>query len=236
MALIQPKRKNRARAKYDYAEIYRQLRTNIEFAAVDKDLKVINVTSSSPQEAKSTVSMNLAGVYASKYGKTLLMDCDLRKPTAHKNFKLTNKLGLSNLIKDLRNVSGPLLDSMYIQQAKSPLTGELVYVLTSGSKVYNPAEVLASERFKLLMSKLREEFDVIIVDTPPALAVADTVYVSHLCDGTLFLVSSKETDRNHAKQAVTQLKRNGVNILGAVMTKVEKHSTGAYGYYYSYKD
>ncbi|MGL5978666.1 MAG: CpsD/CapB family tyrosine-protein kinase [Erysipelotrichaceae bacterium] len=231
-SMFTKKKKQQQKSQYDYAEIYRQLRTNIEYAAIEKEVKVISITSTAPNEAKSTVAANLASVYATKYPKTLLIDCDLRKPTVHKIMKVSNKLGLANLIKDLRLLDGKILDSNYIKKAKSPLTQDEIYVLTAGPKVYNPAEVLSSERFKSIIARLREEFDVIIIDTPPTLAVSDSVYVSHQCDGTLFVISSKETEKQHAKHALTQLKRNGVNILGAVCTKVEKERVGAYGYYY----
>lgn len=226
--------KKKAKNNYDYAEIYRQVRTNIEFASVEKEIRVIGITSASPNEGKSTVSANLASVYAAKNAKTLIIDCDLRKPSVQKHFTVSNKVGLSNLLKDYNTLTTPIISSPYIQKATSLLGNDEVYVLASGAKVYNPAEVLASDRFKRVLAQLKEEFDVIIIDTPPILSVSDAMYIGDVVDGMLFVVSGKSTHKNNAKQAITQLKRNKINILGVVMSQVERENLNYLGYYYSY--
>lgn len=221
--------------QFDYSEIYRQLRTNLEFASLDKDeLQVINVTSTNPAEGKSSVSANLALIYAAKYPKTLIIDCDLRKPVIHKIFRISNKTGLSNLLKDGVDVATVDINSSpYFERFKDKEDDGKLYVLSAGSKVYNPLELLASEKFSNLIAELRKKFNMIIMDCPPISAVSDSIYVSHVSDGTVFVVSSKDTDKNQAKTAVTQLKRNGVNLLGAVLTKVEDSNTLNYYNYYS---
>ena len=213
-------------------EVYRQLRTNIEYSSFNKDIQVICVTSSNPAEGKSSVANNLATVAIAKYERVLLIDCDLRKPVQHKIFKVSNKLGISNLMKDKSEVD--LEIGGYFQKFKDNSTDGKLYVLTSGKSVPNPQEMLASERFKELIEKFREMFDYIIIDCPPLNAVADAIPVSSIVDGTLFVVSAMDTDKREAKNALTMLQRNGANVLGCVLTKVDITSKSYYSYYGNY--
>ena len=224
---IAPKRsdpkKHTKKSQFDNMEVYRQLRTNIEYSSFNKDIQVICVTSSNPAEGKSSVASNLATVAIAKYERVLLIDCDLRKPVQHKIFKVSNKLGISNLMKDKSEVD--LEIGGYFQKFKDNSTDGKLYVLTSGKSVPNPQEMLASERFKELIEKFREMFDYIIIDCPPLNAVAD---------GTLFVVSAMDTDKREAKNALTMLQRNGANVLGCVLTKVDITSKSYYSYYGNY--
>ena len=213
-------------------EVYRQLRTNIEYSSFNKDIQVICVTSSNPAEGKSSVASNLATVAIAKYEKVLLIDCDLRKPVQHKIFKVSNKLGISNLMKEKSEID--LEIGGYFQKFKDNSTDGKLYVLTSGKSVPNPQEMLASERFKELIEKFREMFDYIIIDCPPLNAVADAIPVSSIVDGTLFVVSAMDTDKSEAKNALTMLQRNGANVLGCVLTKVDITSKSYYSYYGNY--
>lgn len=233
---IAPKRsdpkKHTKKSQFDNMEVYRQLRTNIEYSSFNKDIQVICVTSSNPAEGKSSVASNLATVAIAKYEKVLLIDCDLRKPVQHKIFKVSNKLGISNLMKDKSEVD--LEIGGYFQKFKDNSTDGKLYVLTSGKSVPNPQEMLASERFKELIEKFREMFDYIIIDCPPLNAVADAIPVSSIVDGTLFVVSAMDTDKSEAKNALTMLQRNGANVLGCVLTKVDITSKSYYSYYGNY--
>lgn len=233
---IAPKRsdpkKHTKKSQFDNMEVYRQLRTNIEYSSFNKDIQVICVTSSNPAEGKSSVASNLATVAIAKYEKVLLIDCDLRKPVQHKIFKVSNKLGISNLMKDKSEVD--LEIGGYFQKFKDNSTDGKLYVLTSGKSVPNPQEMLASERFKELIEKFREMFDYIIIDCPPLNAVADAIPVSSIVDGTLFVVSAMDTDKREAKNALTMLQRNGANVLGCVLTKVDITSKSYYSYYGNY--
>ena len=233
---IAPKRsdpkKHTKKSQFDNMEVYRQLRTNIEYSSFNKDIQVICVTSSNPAEGKSSVASNLATVAIAKYEKVLLIDCDLRKPVQHKIFKVSNKLGISNLMKDKSEVD--LEIGGYFQKFKDNSTDGTLYVLTSGKSVPNPQEMLASERFKELIEKFREMFDYIIIDCPPLNAVADAIPVSSIVDGTLFVVSAMDTDKREAKNALTMLQRNGANVLGCVLTKVDITSKSYYSYYGNY--
>ena len=233
---IAPKRsdpkKHTKKSQFDNMEVYRQLRTNIEYSSFNKDIQVICVTSSNPAEGKSSVASNLATVAIAKYEKVLLIDCDLRKPVQHKIFKVSNKLGISNLMKEKSEID--LEIGGYFQKFKDNSTDGKLYVLTSGKSVPNPQEMLASDRFKELIEKFREMFDYIIIDCPPLNAVADAIPVSSIVDGTLFVVSAMDTAKQEAKNALTMLQRNGANVLGSVLTKVDITSKSYYSYYGNY--
>ena len=233
---IAPKRsdpkKHTKKSQFDNMEVYRQLRTNIEYSSFNKDIQVICVTSSNPAEGKSSVASNLATVAIAKYEKGLLIDCDLRKPVQHKIFKVSNKLGISNLMKEKSEID--LEIGGYFQKFKDNSTDGKLYVLTSGKSVPNPQEMLASDRFKELIEKFREMFDYIIIDCPPLNAVADAIPVSSIVDGTLFVVSAMDTAKQEAKNALTMLQRNGANVLGCVLTKVDITSKSYYSYYGNY--
>lgn len=233
---IAPKRsdpkKHTKKSQFDNMEVYRQLRTNIEYSSFNKDIQVICVTSSNPAEGKSSVASNLATVAIAKYEKVLLIDCDLRKPVQHKIFKVSNKLGISNLMKEKSEID--LEIGGYFQKFKDNSTDGKLYVLTSGKSVPNPQEMLASDRFKELIEKFREMFDYIIINCPPLNAVADAIPVSSIVDGTLFVVSAMDTAKQEAKNALTMLQRNGANVLGCVLTKVDITSKSYYSYYGNY--
>ena len=225
-------KKHTNKSQFDNMEVYRQLRTNIEYSSFNKDIQVICVTSSNPAEGKSSVASNLATVAIAKYEKVLLIDCDLRKPVQHKIFKVSNKLGISNLMKEKSEID--LEIEGYFQKFKDNSTDGKLYVLTSGKSVPTPQEMLASERFRELIEKFREMFDYIIIDCPPLNAVADAIPVSSIVDGTLFVVSAMDTDKSEAKNALTMLQRNGANVLGCVLTKVDITSKSYYSYYGNY--
>lgn len=222
-------KRKRKQSQFDYMEVYRQLRVNIEYSSFHKDIQVINVTSSNPAEGKSSVVSNLAMVAVAKYERVLLIDCDLRKPVQHKIFKVSNKLGVSNLMKNMNDFD--IDNESYFQKFKLNDAEGKLYVLTSGKSVPNPQELLASARFKELIAKFREKFDYIIIDCPPLNAVADAVPISRITDGTVFVVSARDTDKHDAKNALTMLKRNGANVLGCVLTKADVSNRSYYSYY-----
>ena len=235
---IAPKRSKSEKSQKDmknnqfaYTEIYRQLRTNIEFSSFEKNIQVVNTVSTNPAEGKSSVASNLATVSAAKYNNVLLMDCDLRKPVQHKIFQVSNKIGLSNLMRNFDSFD--VNEDTYFQKFKDSNSDGRLFLLTSGVRVPNPGELLSSDKFKKLMEMLRTRFDFIIIDCPPVSAVADAIPVSNNCDGTIFVISAKDTDKNEAKAALTELQRNGVNILGSVMTMTEATAKHYYNYYYS---
>lgn len=222
--------KGRGGVQFDYSEIYRQLRTNVEFSSFETDLNVISVTSTKPGEGKSSVASNLAIIYATKYENVLLIDCDLRRPVQHKQFKTSNAFGVSNLTRqvELFDVNE---DSNFQRFKEKDMEGKL-FLLPAGSKVPNPQELLSSDKFARLIEKLKERFEYIIIDCPPILSVSDAVPVANISDGTIFVCSAKETDKAEAKSALNQLQRNGAHVIGCVLTKVEDQ--GSYSYSYGY--
>ncbi|MBQ0065550.1 MAG: CpsD/CapB family tyrosine-protein kinase [Firmicutes bacterium] len=229
------KRFNFSRRKanqFDLNEVYRQLRTNIEFMEFDDKVQAINITSTTKNEGKTTISLNLARMFAAKYQGVLLIDCDLRNPSIHKQINKSNSQGLSNILSELsENLNISYREEVFHLQfapEENPFD-----VITTGTKVPNPTEVLSSNRFRKFMEIARQQYKYIIIDCPPIGYVADAIPVSNLCDGTLYVISCKEKHKKQVRNAVNDLKRTGVNILGAVLNKVDISSQKyGYGYYY----
>ena len=219
--------------QFSLDEQFRQLRSNIEFSQIDNDLRVINVVSTMPNEGKTTVSVNLARIFSARYNRVLLVDCDLRNPSCHKHLNISNSKGLTNLLAELKSDTvlekAPQMKYMTFQDI-----GTNLYFLSTGSKVPNPSELLSTHRFQSFLEKARNEFDVVIVDCSPLAPVSDGVSVSNLSDGTLYVVSATETDKYVAKSCMSNLERNGANVLGIVLTKVANFESGTYGYGYGY--
>ena len=210
--------------KSPISEAYRTLRTNIQFSSFDKEVKVIMITSSGPSEGKSTTSSNLAIVMAESGKKTLLIDCDQRKPKLHKIFELTNKIGLSNIL------AGECSKETAI---KSSGINNLD-LLTSGVRPPNPSELLGSQKMKHFIEDLRTFYDFIILDTPPIIMVTDAQLLSRHADGCLLVVASAQADKNAAIKAKELLEKVDAKILGVVLNKVDTSRKGYYGYYYQY--
>ena len=221
--------KTKKHSQFDYTEIYRHIRTNIEFSTVGKELKSISITSTQPGEAKSTTSINLAYIFATKYNRVLVVDCDLRKRMLHKYMKLSNKSGLTDALLEFGRTKR--YNPEYFQTFDdSSFSGQLT-VLTGGSHVPNPSELLGSDVFKEYMDVLKQHFDFIICDCAPVGTISDAIPVGNAVDGTIFVISAKDTNRKDAANCVKQLQRSNVNVLGSVITKSDVGS-GKYNYYY----
>ena len=207
------------------AEAYRVIRTSIQFAQAGKELKTIAITSCTPNEGKSMTVANLAVVLTQAGKSVLLMDCDMRNPTVHKNFNLSNKVGLSSCI----SMGTPLSEA--VQETKI----ENLYALTGGVIPPNPSELLGSERMQNILQRAKEEYDYVLIDTPPVLPVTDALIVSRFVDGVILTIASGEVKVEMARDVKNQLVNSGANILGVVLNKVrsEHHGYG-YGYYYYY--
>lgn len=216
--------------QFEYSELYRQLRINLEYSTADRKLRVVNLTSTNPEEGKSSVASNLARVSVAKYSNVLLIDCDLRKPIIHKIFQVSNQIGLSDVLVNYDTFD--LYDDTYFQRFKDVKSDGELCILTAGTKTPNPQELLSGERFKQLIDKLKERFEFIVIDCPPVMSVADAIPVSNIADGTIFVVSAKDTNKHDAKTAITQLIRNGAKMLGTILTKVERENSNYYYYYY----
>lgn len=221
--------KSKRQSQFDYAEVFRHIRTNIEFSNVDNPIKSIAITSTQPGEAKSTTVMNLAFIFATKYKKVLIIDCDLRKTMLHKYMKLSNSHGLTDALIEFGKTRH--FNDEYFQTLKDPSFSGLLYVLTAGIHIPNPSELLSSDTFKEYMKVLKQNFDFIIIDCAPIGSISDAIPVGNAVDGTIFVVSAKDTKRKDAAQCVDLLKRSNVNVIGSVLTKAESGS-GSYYYYY----
>ena len=207
-------------AKSPVTEAYRTIRTNISFSGVDKQLKVIEVTSAVPNEGKSTVMASLAIVMAQAGKKVLLVDCDFRNPTQHKLFGLPNK-GVSNCI-----ATGGDFHEI-IQR----IDQENIDILTSGPVAPNPSEILMSNRMQEFLNTVREEYDYVLIDTPPVMPVTDSAVLSSKTDGVMLVIASGEDKPELVKAAKTRLEQAGANIIGCILNKV-KVAGGKYGYGY----
>lgn len=209
--------------KSPISESYRTLRTNIQFSSFDKDIKTIVVTSSAPGEGKSTTVGNLALVMAQSGKRVLLIDADLRKPTVHKKFKLSNQTGLTNILIEDKN------PFEVIQKYSDNL-----YILTSGILPPNPAEVVASNKLRNFINEMKNHFDYILLDSPPVIAVTDAQILSSFLDGVILVVSSGEAEKELVKKSKDLLDKVNANIIGVVLNKLELKSRKGYGYYYYY--
>lgn len=209
------------------SEQFRTLRTNIQFSMVDKKLKSLAVLSASTSAGKSTVAANLAVIFALQGNQVLLVDCDLRRPTVHRVFKLPNTEGLTNL---LANHVGKGVDD-YLRTSEV----EGLSILTGGPVPPNPAEILSSNRMKQLEKELAERFDLVIYDTPPLLGFTDAQILAGREDGTIFVVHYGVDTKEEVVKASESLKMVNANVLGVVYNwapgGAKEHS-----YYYGYND
>lgn len=220
------------RNQFDVDEIYRNLRTNIEFSQMDDEIQVISVASTIPNEGKSSVACNLARIMAAKYKNVLLIDCDLRKPSVHKMMKVSNRSGLTNIIAQFQD--GLSVNSYEGVQQVVFEGGQNLTVITAGHRVPNPSEVLGSKRMGRFLEQARKEFSYIIIDLPPVAVASETILLCNLSDGVLYVVDAKNADKRRVKTAINDLKRNGGNVIGLVMNKVDMSDEKRYGYGYGY--
>ena len=202
------------------AEAYRTLNTNIHYSSVDKKYKSIAVTSANPREGKSTTASNLALTLAEGEEKVLLIDCDMRKPSIHKNFKVTNNYGISEI----------LVQNKKVMDIANKYNNNL-HIITIGEIPPNTFEMLASKTMTLFLEEMKEHFDYVILDTPPLQAVADPQILYTKVDGTLVLVRSGKTKKDDVNNSISLLKKVNADIIGTVLHAVDK-SNNKYYYYY----
>lgn len=220
------------RNQFDVDEIYRGLRTNIEFSQMDDAIQVINVVSTIPNEGKSTVACNLARIMAAKYKNVLLIDCDLRNASVHKTLGISNRSGLTNIISEFKE--GVSIHSFEGVQDVQYDGGYPLSVITVGHKVPNPSEVLGSKRLAKFLNQARQEFGYIIIDCPPVAVASNAIPLCNVSDGVLYVVDSKISDKRKVKAAINDVERNGGHVMGVVLNKVESASDSNYGYGYGY--
>ncbi|WP_286141412.1 CpsD/CapB family tyrosine-protein kinase [Bacillus sp. BA3] len=206
--------------KSPITEQYRLIRTNIQFSSVDKEIKTIVVTSSEPNDGKSTTAANLAIVLAQEEKNVLLVDADLRKPSVHYAFNLSNIHGLTSVLTKKMGLRKTILNSNVSN----------LDILTSGPIPPNPSELLNSKAIETAIDELKEIYDYIIFDTPPVLVVPDSQIVANKCDGVIMVVASGKTNKQSAVKAKELLLKANTSLLGVVLNGVETDNSNYYYY------
>lgn len=204
------------------AEAFRTLRTNLDFAGVDKPLKTLLITSAGPSEGKTTTAINLAVVMSQGERKVALVDSDLRRPAIHRFLQLPNNLGLTDIF---RSHDG-MLDEVSTW-GDNPIT-----VITSGALPPNPTELLGSEKMTRILEKLTDDHDMVILDSPPFF-VADPVVLSAKVDGVLLVIEPGSTKIESAQAMLEQLQRAGARVVGVVLNPISRKR--AHYYYGKYR-
>ena len=207
--------------KSPVSEAYRSIRTNIQFSSIDKKIKTILVTSSKQDEGKSTVISNMAVSFAAlEEKKVLIIDADLRNPSVHRKFSLTNTYGLTEILSGQKN---------FKQVAQNTEINNL-QIIAAGKMPPNPSEMLISKKMKEFIKTLEESYDYIFIDTPPIGVITDAGAIANYSDATILVVGSGETDIEMAKITKEKLEKVKANIIGVILNKYTGEDN-AYGYY-----
>lgn len=207
----------------NFAEAIRTIRTGLMLSSLDEPHKITVITSSVPNEGKSTVSLNLAEAIG-QMERVLLIDADMRRPTLAKTMGLPrSSLGLSNLV----------VGTATLKECVRSIEGSNVDVITSGVVPVNPLELLSSKRFGGVLQKLGEHYDRIIIDSAPTHAVSDSLVLSSYADAVVYVVKADETPASLALKGLQRLKEVGAPITGVVLNKVDVDKSSRYGSYYA---
>jgi len=208
------------------AEAYRTLRTNLQFSSLDNPLQSLVVTSAVATEGKTTTAANLAVVLAQSGKRVVLVDADLRRPSAHKLFGLSNGAGLTTALVEEPTALNGFLRATEVDNLR---------LLTAGPVPPNPQELLGSQRMQDLLHRLERQADIVVLDTPPTLVVADANILAARADGVLMVVNTGHTRRAAVRQAVEGIQQVGANLIGVVLNMVDTRGVrGSYYYYPSY--
>jgi len=213
------------------AEAYRILRTNIAFAATAKPIKSVLITSTLPQEGKTTTCINLGITLAQQGHRTIILDCDFRRPMMHRYF--------NRLVKDNHHgLSDVLLDQLGLKDSIVKSKTENLSFVTSGTIPSNPAELLGSIKMSELMGQFKQDYEYVIVDAPPALGVADARVLGKIADAIVVVVMARKTNRDAVLEVKDELERSGEKIIGFVLNGVDltrHYYRHRYYYYYPHK-
>lgn len=204
------------------SEELRTVMTNIAFSNVSGGIKSIMVTSADPSEGKSTFSANLAVTYAKQGRNVVLVDADMRRPTVHRSFNVSNKNGLSTIL------SG----NSTIEDSIKYTTIDNLNVITSGPVPPNPSVLLGNLKIADIVKKFNQPNDLVIIDVPPVNTMTDASVVSTLVDGTILVIPHELADKKRTKLAVDQLRKVNANIIGGVMNMYKDSLKKDYYYYY----
>ena len=210
--------------KSPISESYRSIRTNIQFANLDKNLQTIMVTSPTAREGKTTTLSNVALAMADAEHRVLIVDCDMRKPRIHKVFEISNIYGMAEI----------LLHGGDYKKALNPTSNENLYIITAGKIPSNPSELLYSNAMKILIQNLKKDFEYIFIDAPPVVPVTDAVIMSNYVDGVILVCASGVIEIELAQKAKESLENVNANILGVVLNKINTKNDKYSSYYYYY--
>lgn len=203
-----------------YSEALRTIRTGIQLSSADHPQRTVVVTSSVPGEGKTTTSLSLAAASAASGARTLLIDCDLRQPSAHKNIGVENEAGLAEFLSGQRNLE----ELVHVE----PRTG--LYYILAGKRPPSPTDLLGSLRMRKLLQQLGDAFDLVVLDTPPVLAVSDALLLVRQADTTIFVVRWEKTRRDIASTGVKMVYEAGARLSGIVLTQVDLRRHAQYDY------
>jgi len=203
------------------SEAYRALRMNLQFSSLDKPIRKLLVTSPGPNEGKSTTLANLAISLAQVDQRIIMVDCDLRRPTLHTLFGLSNDKGISDMV---------LYDQALLEPPYQDTPVKGLRLIASGSLPPRPGDMLSSKKFSSVLERLVEDSDMVLLDAPPVMAATDAAILATKVDGVLLVLSAGETKREQAQRSVELLNKVKANILGAVLNNVPPDAiiTGEY--------
>ena len=222
--IISPESLINDKTVFTVSESYKTMRTNTMFALSPFDKKIISVTSANAAEGKSTTTANLAISFSQTESKVLLIDADLRKPTQHKLFEVNNKTGLSTVLGKMNAVENSIIKGVR----------ENLDLMPAGPIPPNPSELLASQQFENMINELAQQYDYVIIDTPPVNVVSDVLVMSKAITGVLFVSMHGETTYDSIESGLQKLEMAEVNVLGFILNNITAAHTGKY-YSYKYK-
>lgn len=203
------------------SEAFRSMRTSLEFYNIDQNMQVLVIASAEPEEGKTTIAANLAFTLAQGENRVLLLDADLRRPNVHQQLGISNRVGLSDLIRGRMSFHE-------VTQISKDLRN--LHVITSGSLPPNPADLIASRKMATIIETLRTKYDMIVIDTPPAI-VSDSQILSTKSDGVIFVIRPGKTRAISVKTPLEEFYRVGANMIGVVMNRIPRNRSYYYGGY-----
>jgi capsular exopolysaccharide synthesis family protein len=203
-------------------EAYRALQFNFDFVNADKTLKLILITSAGAGEGKTLTTINMAQLFTRNGLRCLLIDCDLRRPMVHKVLDIYQEPGLTNV----------LVNKASLQQAIQSVPNSELHVLTSGMLPPNPSELLNSQRMHELLTDVRNQYQMVLLDSPPVIAVTDAMVLGIRVDGVCLVLRAGKTERDAAMRTKRLLQNSGIRLIGVVLNDVDLKAT--YGYYKDY--
>jgi tyrosine-protein kinase Etk/Wzc len=204
-------------------EAYRNVRTSLQFTFVDDPLRCFVISSPNASEGKSLTTSNLAIGFAQAGKKTVIIDTDLRRPVIHKIFGLTKEPGITDV----------LANHVSLRSALQPTGIDGLFILPAGQSTPNPGELIGSHRMDEVLNELKQEMDVVLLDSPPVIAAIDAAILGAKTQGILLVFNMDETKREAAKYCIEQIERAGSKVIGGLLNNIDVDRR--YGYYYSYR-